>query len=214
MAQLNSELDPTNPLIQYAMMQEIKNIPRNNEFHAAMGMWQWVTIDGAKVPCVFRKDRRYTASRIIQIRLLSRFPPNMPQDMTQRFVMSSHKMLVLEAWIFNTVNAVDCHFEFGYQLFTPNDEIVAVDDAERYCFALKAHNLSRMADQYQRESVVVQSLHENLSQHLTCLHAKLAKELQVVMQRLDAAEKRAQKRRQVIQQAAISCVDSTVNVQI
>lgn len=61
---------------------------------------------------------KFVAVHMVQMRLLSKFPPNVPGEIMRRHTMVSHKMTVMESWIFNSVNALHQQFEFGCQLFT------------------------------------------------------------------------------------------------
>jgi len=92
----------------WSIQQEIKNIPSGDEFQQALGMWQWVLIDGIKLPCIFRQQKRFVASRMVEMKILARFPPGLPQD--NRCQLTSYKMLALEAWILNTVRCLSFVF--------------------------------------------------------------------------------------------------------
>uniref|UniRef100_A0A915KVA1 Uncharacterized protein n=1 Tax=Romanomermis culicivorax TaxID=13658 RepID=A0A915KVA1_ROMCU len=150
---------------------EIKSLPHGEQLHLALGKWEWVAIDQISLPCVFRgggqqlqpSQERYVAVHMVQMRLLAKFPPNVPSDIMMRYTMSSHKMTALEAWIFNTVNSVECKYEFGYQLFTSNDEVVRFLDVEHFYWAVKYFNLSRMTELYRSEIRNVSSLHMTLT---------------------------------------------------
>lgn len=133
--------------------------PSGEQFQQAMNQWEWSQVDGLKMPVVFRGQDRYAAVHIVQLKLLSKFPPNIPPEMTNKFMMISHKMLPIEAWIFNTINAVICKFDLGCQLFTPNDEIVRLIDVEQFYWSVKALNLSRMIEIYSTELRTTTSTH-------------------------------------------------------
>lgn len=54
------------------------------------------------MPAVQRGGEKFLAVHIVQLKLLSKFPPNIPAEMTSRFTMVSHKMLAVEAWFVST----------------------------------------------------------------------------------------------------------------
>uniref|UniRef100_A0A915JU14 NR LBD domain-containing protein n=1 Tax=Romanomermis culicivorax TaxID=13658 RepID=A0A915JU14_ROMCU len=170
-----------NSVVQYTLMQEIKNIPKGNEFKTVMSMWQWVMIDNVRLPCVFRQGEKFLSAHMIQMRLLAKFPSTTPQEVTQRHTMISYKMLALEAWIFNTINALECKFEFGFQLFTPNDEIVRLTDVEKFYAAVKVHNLMQAMDAYSREAKVAMHLHIQLAEHIGTLKVFAENELKLLV---------------------------------
>lgn len=167
---------PSN-VVQYNLMQEIKNLPQGENFHMAVAAWEWSTVDGVRLPCIYRNNDKYLAVHMVQMRLLAKFPPNVPGEIMRRYTMVSHKMSVIEAWIFNTVNSMESKFEFGYQLFTSNDEVVKLLDVERFYWAVKSFNLQRMTDLYRTEIRVTASLHLVLTAHISSLKSQAENEL-------------------------------------
>ncbi|VDK67647.1 unnamed protein product [Gongylonema pulchrum] len=163
------------PATSAAAQQQIP--PTGEQFQLAMNQWEWAQIDGLKMPVVFRCHDRFAAVHIVQLKLLSKFPPNIPPEMANKFMMISHKMLPIEAWIFNTINAVICKFDLGCQLFTPNDEIVRLSDVEQFYWSVKALNLSRMIEIYSTELRATTSTH--LMAAITQMRSHVENDLQV-----------------------------------
>lgn len=124
-----------------------------------MNRWDWYKVDGFSMPVVLRANESYAAVHIVQLKLLSKFPPNIPPEMTSKFTMVSHKMTPIEACIFNSVNAVITKFDLGCYLFTSNDEIVRVDDVERFYWSVKEWNMRNMIERYNAELRVTSSTH-------------------------------------------------------
>lgn len=116
---------------------------------ATLSSWDWVTIDGLKLPAVTRCKERYVAVHMVQLKLLSKFPPDIPREITQKFTMGSHKMSLAEAWTFNSINAVIRKFDLGCQLFTANDELVKLNDVQMFYWNVKLFNLKRVNSQYE-----------------------------------------------------------------
>uniref|UniRef100_A0A8R1I0M8 Uncharacterized protein n=1 Tax=Caenorhabditis japonica TaxID=281687 RepID=A0A8R1I0M8_CAEJA len=114
-----------------------------------LSAWDWVTIDGLKLPAVTRKKERYVAVHMVQLKLLSKFPPDIPNEIAQKFTMGSHKMTLAEAWTFNSINAVIRKFDLGCQLFTANDELVKLNDVQMFYWNVKLFNLKRVNSQYE-----------------------------------------------------------------
>ncbi|KHN77922.1 hypothetical protein Tcan_18363 [Toxocara canis] len=158
-----ADLPRTRPLHQQpsAFVEPHKSvsIPSGEQFQEAMNRWDWHKIDGFAMPVVLRGGERYAAVNIVQLKLLSKFPPNIPTETTSRFTMVSHKMTPIEAWIFNSVNAVITRFDLGCHLFTSNDEIVRVDDVERFYWSVKEWNMKSMIERYNAELRVTSSTH-------------------------------------------------------
>ncbi|VDK44958.1 unnamed protein product [Anisakis simplex] len=151
-------------------------IPSNDQFQEAMNHWDWYQIDDFIMPVVLRANQRYAAVQIVQLKLLSKFPPNIPTEMTAKFIMVSHKMSAIEAWILNSINAVITKFDLGCHLFTPNDEIVRVDDVERFYWSVKEWNMKAMIDRYNAE------LHDASSTHLMAVITKIRNSVQESIQ--------------------------------
>ncbi|TKR63228.1 hypothetical protein L596_027084 [Steinernema carpocapsae] len=147
----NSNLSPSAFGAIPGMFDGLRGEEPGDVFQQAMCNWQWVHLDGIKIPVVNRHDGTFAAVHIVQLKFLSKFPPNIPLEMTQRYTMVSQKMTVMESWIFNTINAVMCKFDLGCQLFTVHDEIVRFADVERFYWAVKALNLRRILDGYENE---------------------------------------------------------------
>lgn len=116
---------------------------------ATLSAWDWVTIDGLKLPAVTRNKERYVAVHMVQLKLLSKFPSDIPREITRKFTMGSHKMTVAEAWTFNSINAVIRKFDLGCQLFTANDELVKLNDVQMFYWNVKLYNLKRVNSQYE-----------------------------------------------------------------
>ncbi|VDL71842.1 unnamed protein product [Nippostrongylus brasiliensis] len=113
--------------------------------------WQWVDIDNTQLPSVMRGGERFLAVHMVQLKLLSKFPPAIPAEIISRFTMVSHKMSTVEAWQFNAINAIKRKFDLGCQLFTTQDEVVRLNDVQMFYWNVKALNLSRIVQQYDAE---------------------------------------------------------------
>lgn len=91
-----------------------------------------------------RGGERFLAVHMVQLKLLSKFPPAIPAEIISRFTMVSHKMSTVEAWQFNAINAIKRKFDLGCQLFTTQDEVVRLNDVQMFYWNVKALNLSRI----------------------------------------------------------------------
>lgn len=136
---------------------------------SSLSSWDWVTIDGLKLPAVTRNKERYVAVHMVQLKLLSKFPSDIPRDITRKFTMGSHKMTVTEAWTFNTINAVIRKFDLGCQLFTANDELVKLNDVQMFYWNVKLFNLKRVNGQYE---TAISSAENNVQLLATAMQLK------------------------------------------
>ncbi|PIC53560.1 hypothetical protein B9Z55_003216 [Caenorhabditis nigoni] len=117
---------------------------------STLSAWDWVTIDGLQLPAVSRNQERYVAVHMVQLKLLSKFPSDIPSEITRKFTMASFKMSVAEAWTFNSINAVIRKFDLGCQLFTADDELVKLNDVQMFYWNVKLLNLNRVNREYEK----------------------------------------------------------------
>ncbi|KAK5985651.1 hypothetical protein GCK32_002065 [Trichostrongylus colubriformis] len=130
---------------------DARQVPTGEQFLQLLYNWQWVDIDNTQLPSVMRGGERFLAVHMVQLKLLSKFPPAIPAEIISRFTMVSHKMSTVEAWQFNTINAIKRKFDLGCQLFTTQDEVVRLNDVQMFYWNVKALNLSRIIQQYDAE---------------------------------------------------------------
>lgn len=154
----------------------IQGYETTESFINGMNQWQWFNIDGERIPVIVRSNERYAAVHIVQLKLLSKFPPQIPDEMATRYTMVSHKMTYIEACIFNTINAVLCNFELGCQLFTIDDEVVRLNDVLQFYWSVKSYNLTRILDIYNNE------LRNASSTQLIALFMQIARNVQMHLQ--------------------------------
>ncbi|EYC43160.1 hypothetical protein Y032_0501g2594 [Ancylostoma ceylanicum] len=130
---------------------DARQVPTGEQFLQLLYNWQWVEIDNTQLPSVMRGGERFLAVHMVQLKLLSKFPPAIPAEIISRFTMVSHKMSTVEAWQFNAINAIKRKFDLGCQLFTTQDEVVRLNDVQLFYWNVKALNLSRIIQQYDAE---------------------------------------------------------------
>lgn len=137
---------------------------------------------------VTRNKERYVAVHMVQLKLLSKFPSDIPRDITRKFTMGSHKMTVTEAWTFNTINAVIRKFDLGCQLFTANDELVKLNDVQMFYWNVKLFNLKRVNGQYE---TAISSAENNVQLLATAMQLKkqVDSDIQAVCAELKRLEK-------------------------
>jgi len=86
--------------------------------------WRWHCIDGVRLPVILRDGNSRLASvNIVQTKLLSKFPQNIPLNIAEEHVMLSHKMTATEALTLNVLNSALSSYELGCQIFTTDDEV-------------------------------------------------------------------------------------------
>jgi hypothetical protein len=152
------------------------------EFERAMCQWRWHTLDGVTLPVLLRDSTRLAAVHVIQMKLLSKFPPNIPAEVAERHTMVSHKMNATEAWVLNTINATLCQFDLGCQIFTPNDELVDIESAELFYWVVKKIHMGNLAKFYEHEQ-------KHIPSGNTCLQAAMQQLNRVIENDIETIQK-------------------------
>lgn len=75
---------------------------------------------------------------------------------------------------------MESRFEFGFQLFTVNDEVVRLNDVERFYWAVKRFNLQRMREIFGHEANNPLVIQAGMSKHLASLRSLVDAELDLM----------------------------------
>ncbi|CAJ0593964.1 unnamed protein product [Cylicocyclus nassatus] len=176
---------------------DARQVPTGEQFLQLLYNWQWVEIDNTQLPSVMRGGERFLAVHMVQLKLLSKFPPAIPAEIISRFTMVSHKMSTVEAWQFNAINAIKRKFDLGCQLFTTQDEVVRLNDVQMFYWNVKALNLSRIIQQYDAElqntngNLTLIATIQSLKNHVEADLERVRKELRALTEQHQAAAQQA-----------------------
>jgi hypothetical protein len=88
----------------------------------------WVPIDGTNIPYLVRNKERYVSVRMVEMKLLSRYPSTYPEELKTRPPLTSQYITQVEASLLTEINFQHCGSEYGQQPFTCHDLIVALKD--------------------------------------------------------------------------------------
>lgn len=100
------------------------------DFSSIKGIFGWTLIDDIHVPCIFRHEKKYVSVRIVEHKLLSKYPNSYPDELGKHAPLTSFFITVNEAKLLNEINTVHCDGEFGQKQFTTKDLIVLLTDFE------------------------------------------------------------------------------------
>ncbi|XP_074650889.1 uncharacterized protein LOC141905770 [Tubulanus polymorphus] len=97
---------------------------------SARGIFGWTSIVDVNVPVLFRgKDKiHYVAVRIVETKLLSRYPNVYPQELKEKPPLHSYYVTANEVKLLNEINTHHCDFEYGHEPFTEKDLIVKLSE--------------------------------------------------------------------------------------
>ncbi len=103
------------------------------------GAFGWATIDSVNFPYILRDDKKYTAVRMVEMKLLSKYPSTYPDELKERAPLMSHYITAKEGDLLNEINREHCAYEYGNQAFTEQDLIVKLTDFEEFYTIVKKH---------------------------------------------------------------------------
>ncbi|CAI5439182.1 unnamed protein product [Caenorhabditis angaria] len=115
---------------------------------SSLSAWEWVNFDGSRLPAVKRNGERYVAVQMVQIKLLSKFPSNVPHEIIQKYTMRSHKMTMIEACQFNSINTLLRKFDLGSHIYSSSDDLVTLNDVQKFYWNVRLINLMRIEKLY------------------------------------------------------------------
>ena len=99
---------------------------------SVQGMFGWATVDDVNVPYIIRKERNFVAVRIVEKKMLSRYPNSFPDELGKKEPLVSYFVTEAEAKLLNEINTIHCSFEYGHQPFTTKDLIVDLVEFEDF----------------------------------------------------------------------------------
>ncbi|KAK2151770.1 hypothetical protein LSH36_352g03066 [Paralvinella palmiformis] len=103
------------------------------------GKFGWMTLDSANIPCLFRGNEKYISVRMVEQKLLSRYPCTYPEELSHRAPLTSQFVTSAEAKLLNEINIEHCACEYGQQPFTEQDLIVTWSDFVDFYRILKKY---------------------------------------------------------------------------
>ncbi len=103
------------------------------------GCFGWATIDGAKFPYLLREEKKFVAVRMVEMKLLSKYPSSYPDELKNRPPLMSHYVTEKEVKLLNRINSDYCEGEYGNYQFTGQDLIVKLQDFEEFYTIVKKH---------------------------------------------------------------------------
>lgn len=118
----------TNGNNEQADAEKIKISENQIDFSSVKGIFGWTTVDGVNVPYIFRKDKQFVSVRIVEQKLLSKYPNSYPDELGKHQPLTSYFITGHEAKLLNEINTVHCGGEFGQKQFNSKDLIVLLED--------------------------------------------------------------------------------------
>ena len=104
---------------------DIESLP---DFPSIKGVFGWTTIDDVNIPYILRSDKKFVSVRIVEMKLLSRYPNSYPDDLGKHAPLTSFFITENEAKLLNEINIQHCDGDYGKKDFTTKDLIVLLSD--------------------------------------------------------------------------------------
>ena len=96
------------------------------------GRFGWTTIHQNHIPYLFRREEKYCAVRMVELKLLNKYLINLPQEITTCINVRSYFITDNEARLLNEINTKHCECQFGRDYFTTKDLVVKVTEAAHF----------------------------------------------------------------------------------
>lgn len=104
------------------------DIESQPDFQSIKGAFGWTAIDDIHIPFILRGDKQFVSVRIVEMKLLSRYPNSYPDDLGKHAPLTSFFVTANEAKLLNEINVKHCDCEYGKKEFTPKELIVLLTD--------------------------------------------------------------------------------------
>ena len=111
----------TAPLVTKDPDESLNNMSKKDVFG-------WETIGNIRIPCIMRGDEHYLCVRMVEKKLLSKYPNKYPDEISNRPPLLSEFITTTEATLLNEINRDHCQHGFGQDLFTTDDVVVKVQE--------------------------------------------------------------------------------------
>ena len=105
--------------------------------------FNWTKVDGIKVPYIMRGNVKFVSVKMVESKLLSRFPKITMDNMGNVGPIYSYYVTEAEAKLLTNINAQCYHYAFGNKAFTTKDLIVSLSDFENFYNRARQHFLSK-----------------------------------------------------------------------
>ncbi|XP_070177651.1 uncharacterized protein [Littorina saxatilis] len=102
------------------------------DYDSVRGVFGWATLDGTNVPYIIRKYRKFVAVRIVEKKMLSKYPNSFPDELGKKDPLISYFVTEAEAKLLNEINTIHCSYEYGQQPFSTKDLIVDLTEFEEF----------------------------------------------------------------------------------
>ena len=103
----------------------------------------WTTLDGnVNIPHLLRgaDATKYVAVRMVEMKLLSKYPSTYPEELKQRAPLVSQFVTADEARLLDEINGIHCEYDYGRAPFVAGrDLIVRLNEFEDFYRVVKKH---------------------------------------------------------------------------
>ncbi|XP_059170979.1 uncharacterized protein LOC131952374 isoform X2 [Physella acuta] len=96
------------------------------------GIFGWETVDDTSIPYILRKKKKFVSVRIVERKLLSKYPNTFPDELGKKDPLVSYFITDAEAKLLNEINTAHCDYEYGHNPFTVKDLIVDLEEFEEF----------------------------------------------------------------------------------
>ena len=117
----------------------IQELNANLDIMSKRGVFGWDTIGNINIPYILRGEEHYLSVRMVEKKLLSKYPSKYPEEISNRPPLASEFITAAEATLLNEINRDHCQHGFGHDLFTTDDIIVKVQEFKDFFTIVQKH---------------------------------------------------------------------------
>ena len=125
--QTRSAQQEVRPLHRTETLHQASPSPPADDVRKALP-YSWTNIDAVKLPILLRGETAYLAVKMVETKLLSKYPNSYPKGVRERPPLSSHYVSPKEIHTLNMLNREFMDSVYGDCPFGVNDLIVKMDD--------------------------------------------------------------------------------------
>ena len=96
------------------------------------GRFGWCIISNVFFPYLFRREEKYCAVKMVELKLLNKYLSYLPQEITNCINVRSYLITEAESKLLNDINTRHCEYQYGRDYFTNRDLVVKYNDAKYF----------------------------------------------------------------------------------
>ena len=135
--------EPSTPLASAPEETDLCTVATPDDSPSQRGLFGWRMIhDSASVPYLLRGKQQFVSVRMVEMEFLAKYPNTYPDEImkgSQPQGLLSSFATPAEARLLNEINSVHCDNSYGQEQFTTKDQLVSLEDFEKFYAIIRKH---------------------------------------------------------------------------